>query len=144
MDFIDKERKRDEASMQNLSKLLGTFIDGLPSQESREEIEGDIIDFFKECCYSGCKFTKKNTVYNFPAIFKFYGESNLEELSLVMQSFLPEIKAKDKAIDLSNSPSRRKKLELDKPQELEIELNSAEEEVAICLGKGMHEFFKEL
>lgn len=84
MDFIDKERKRDDASMQNLSKLLGTFVDGLPSQESREEIEGDIIDFFKECCYSNCKITKKNAVYNIPAIFKYYGESNLEDLSKVM------------------------------------------------------------
>jgi hypothetical protein len=112
MDFIDKERKRDEASMQNLSKLLGTFVDGLPFQECREEIEGDIIDFFKECCYSSCKLTKKHAVYNFPAIFKYYGERNCEELSLVMQSFLPEIKVKEKAIDLSNSPSRRKKLEL--------------------------------
>jgi hypothetical protein len=26
LDFVDKERRRDEASMQNLSQLLGHFI----------------------------------------------------------------------------------------------------------------------
>lgn len=52
MDFIDKDRKRDDASMENLCKLLGAFVHNLPDQETREEIEGDVLDFFKECCYS--------------------------------------------------------------------------------------------
>jgi len=79
-------------------------------------------------------------------MFKYYGKNNLPDFSNLMQSFLPEIKVKDKAIDLSNSPSRRKKLQLEKAviekPVLEFELNSPEEEHAVSVCKGLHECFK--